>query len=226
MLAVNAKNAFALLPDAAWLEQVVAAERNVKVKKFGDPVEAFNYAAQEYECDNYEPGGELLWVPTLAQMELSPCYRDRFHDNAPVGGARNFLVISEASGLVAFLNDLEMLAAVFLDAPIGTVAWEVPDKLAAVRQVQKFVAKNVIPYGGYFPMDEFFMLKSLPVNKMVLLPYGAWMRANCILPPALHPYSLFGYADPVLNPTGIAPKMLPHSDILTDMVEEGGEVDV
>ena len=226
MITVNAKNAFALLPDVAWLKSVISAEKEVKVKKFDDSFEAFNYAAKEYEAYNFLPGGDLLWLPTLEQMQLNPWFRDGFHDNEPAGGIRVFVVISEAAGMasVGIFTHLDTLGAVFLDAPVGTEAWEVPDVPAAVGQIQRFVAKTVLPYSGYFPVDEFQMLKALPLNKMVLLPYGVWMQTVCFLPPGLQPYSLFGYAKPVLNPGGPPKPLLPAS--ATDSVEaKGGEND-
>ena len=224
-LSVNAKNAAAMLPSVAGLPQVIAAEKNISVKKFYNVNAAFDHVAREYQKQNYRPGGPNLNFPSQAQMETNPWYRDQYHDNVPASGDRFFVVISREAGHIGFFDRLDLLASVFIDAPVGTEAFEVSDLSSAVARIQAYVAEYILSFSGYFPVEQFRMVRALPLNQMVVLPYREWMRMNCILPPGLQPFSLFGYADPVLNPGG-PPKPLPPASAVTDTVEaKGGETE-
>ena len=226
ILTVNAKNAAALLPSAAWLQQVVAAEGFVSVKKFSNVYAAFDHVARVYQKQNYTPGGPKLWFPTLAELEAHPWYRDENHVDVPVGGERFFVVIPprEAGyvGHVGIFTRLDLLASVFIDAPYRTEAFEVQDLPAAVARIQSFIAENIMAFSGYFPMEEFSMVRCVPLNQMVALPYLAWMQANCVLPQGLQDFSLFGYAQPQLKPTG-KPESPPDAAHITPIIVEGGE---
>ncbi|MBR2183231.1 MAG: hypothetical protein IJ858_07400 [Acidaminococcaceae bacterium] len=221
-LTVNAKNAAALLPNPAGLQQVAAAEKFVSVKKFHNVNEAFIHVAKRYEKLNYVPDGRGFWFPTLAEMETNPWYRDGYHDNTTVVGQRFFVVISEEEGHVGIFTRLDMLASVFVDAPCGTEAFEVPDLAAAVARIQMHVAENILPFSGYFPTEKFRMVRNLPMNQMVTLPYLAFMQAHCILPSGLQTFSVYGYAEPQLMPSG---KQDPFSDSgrITPITIEGGD---
>lgn len=200
-LAVNAKNAAALLPNVACLQQVVAAEKFVSMKKFYDVDAAFDYVARKYQKQNYSPGGPDLCFPSLAQMELYPWYHDQYHDDTPASGDRFFVVISREAGHMGIFDRLNFLASVFVDAPVGTEAFEVQDLTAAVASVQAYVAENILAFSGYFPMEKFRMVHALPSNQMVVLPYREWMNANCVLPQGLKAYSRFGYKTSALKPS-------------------------
>lgn len=226
MFCINGRHSMAVFANPGWIKPIVDAEKEVSVKKHYNAYEAYTHAARKYQSDNYVDGGELLPVPDLAWFELNPWYRDKFHDGALVSGNRVFLVTSGAVGKVGIFTDLNLIGTVFIDAPVGTEAYEVPDVATAIGKIQTYVAENVLAFSGYFPIEEFRMLQNLPLNEMVQLPYGAWMRANCILPPALQPFSPFGYAEPSLSPAGTTPKPLPLSGSLMSNAEEGGENDV
>lgn len=226
ILTVNAKNAAALLPSAAWLQQVAAAERLVSLKKFSNANAAFDHVARVYQKQNYVPGGPELWFPTLAELESRPWYRDEHHLNIPPGGERFFVVIppKEAGyvGHMGIFTRLDLLASVFVDAPYRTEAFEAQDLPAAVARIQMFVSENIMAFSGYFPMEEFRMVRSIPLNQLVTLPYLAFMQKHCVLPQGLQDYSRFGYAQPQLAPSG-KPNPLPDPGRITPLVVEGGE---
>ena len=87
------------------------------------------------------------------------------------------------------------------------------------------VAENILPFSGYFPTEKFRMVRNLPMNQMVTLPYLAFMQAHCILPSGLQTFSVYGYAEPQLMPSG---KQDPFSDSgrITPITIEGGEKNV
>ena len=160
---------------------------------------------------------------TLAELEALPWYQDRYHDNTIINGERFFVVIPEKDvGHVGIFTRLDLLASVFVDAPYGTEAWEAPDLAAAVARIQVYVAENILLFSGYFPMEKFRMIRDLPLNQMVSLPYLAWMQSYCVLPQGLQDFSLFGYAQPQLKPTG-KPESPPDAGHITPIIVEGGE---
>ena len=222
ILSVNAKNAAAMLPGAAGLQQVVAAEKSVSVKKFYNVYAAFDHVAREYQKQNYRPGGPDLYFPSQEEMEINPWFRDRYHDNVPASGDRFFVVTSGEAGHIGIFNRLDFLASVFIDAPVGTEAVEVPDLSAAVARVQTYVAENIMSFSAYVPAEQFRMVHALPLNEMVKLPYLAWMQAHCVLPQGLRGYSRFGYAQPPLAPVGKT-GLLPADGRIECVNQKGGE---
>ncbi len=225
VLTLNAENAAALLPNVAWLQGVASAEKSVSVKKFSNINEAFAHVSRKYQAQNYTPGGPVLGFPSLAELELRPWYRDIYHTNISTDtDNRFFVVISREAGHVGVFTQLEFLASVFMEAPFGTEAFEVSDLDAAVASIQAYVAENILPFSGYFPLEDFRMVRNLPLNQMAVLPYSAWMQANCLLPQGLQGFSVFGYAQPQLMPNG-KPGLLPETGGIDVVAVEGGEND-
>ncbi len=224
ILALNAKNAAALLPNVACLQAVAAAEKSVSVKKFSSIHEAFDHVSRKYQEQNYTPGGPVLDFPSLAELEIRPWYQDIYHRNIPAGIDRVFVVISGDAGHVGIFTQVEFLASVFMDAPFGTEALEVTDLGAGIASVQMYVAKNIMAYSGYFPVEKFRMVRDIPLNRMMGLPYLKFMQANCLLPQGLQGFSAFGYAQPQLMPNG-KPGLLTTDSGIDVVAAEGGEND-
>lgn len=206
---INFRNGLAISPYTGWIGQITRAERAVKIAKHADEFGAFNYGSKEYEAQNYVPGGPLLTVPGLAGFQQSPWFVDRFHKRLePADTGRHFLLFAKMPGRVGYFTDVDILVSAMDSEPVGTYAIEVPDKVAAVGSLQSLIAKEVLRFSGYFDDRTFHMLQDVPVNQLIDLPYVAWMHAHCVLPPGLHTYSIYGYAEPALEPHG-QPKELP-----------------
>lgn len=205
---INFKNGLAISPYTSWVGEIVSAEREVTIVKHSDEWAAHNYGGEKYEKQNYFPNGPLLTVPSLAQFQQFPWYTDRFHKISPVNLIRHFMFYSAKPGRVGYFTDIELVKSALDSEPVGTYAVEVPDKAAAVGDLQRLIAKEVLRFSGYFDTRDFQMLCDLPVNQLNDLPYVAWMRVHCVLPSGLQGFSVYGYAEPALEPHG-QPKELP-----------------
>lgn len=226
MFTINFKNGMAIFPNAGWMGTIVSAERDVTIVKHANEWPAFNYCVEKYERQNYVPGGPLLDVPSLAQMQQCPWYINRFHKPAVLENAvRHFVIISATPGRVGYFTDIDLLQTVMINEPVGTVALEMLDKVAVIRYLQSLIAKDILRFSGYFDTREFEMLQDVYVNTIMNLHYYAWMKEHCILPPGLQPFSPFGYAEPALSPAGTTPKKLSPSGTLMNNAGKGGESD-
>lgn len=220
---INFKNGMAICPHTGWIGQIVRAERAVKIAKHTDDWVAFNYGSKEYEAQNYVSSGPLLTVPGLAVFHQHPWFVDRFHKPSPsVDTGRHFLLFSKRPGRIGYFTDIDILVAAMDSEPVGTVAVEVPDTMAAIGDLQRLIAKEVLRFSGYFDTRDFQMLENVPVNQLVDLPYLAFMQAHCILPSGLQTFSVYGYAEPQLAPSG-KPDPLPDPGCIAPLVVEGGD---
>ena len=207
---LNFKNGMSIVQNSGWIGAVVSAERDVTIVKHADEWAGYNDCADKYEKQNYVPGGPLLTVPSLAQMQQYPWYNDRFHKQAPpVNTPRHFLIISATPGRVGYFTDIDLLQTAMVNEPVGTIALEMPDKVTAVGYLQRLIAREVLRFSGYFDTRDFAMLQDVYVNVLMDLHYYAWMKEHCVLPFGLQGFSEYGYAEPILGPKEQM-KELPH----------------
>ena len=199
--ALNFKNGMAIIQNAGWIGAIVSAERDVTIIKHADEWFGFNDCADKYEKQNFIPGGPLLTVPSLAQMQQYPWYTNRFHKQAsPVNTVRHFVTISATPGRMGYFTDIDLLQTVMVNEPIGTITLEMLDKAATVGYLQRLIAREVLRFSGYFDTRDFAMLQDVCVNEFMDLNYCSWMKEHCVLPFGLQGFSRYGYAEPSLEP--------------------------
>ena len=199
---VNFKNGSALLPDIGAVRTVVLAEQNVTIETHGNIKSAYFGMVQRYEDGNYEPDGTILGVPSQEYFQCNAWWRDGHYQPVTVGLPRQFVVFSAIPERVGYYSELDCLLVALLEEPVGTIAYEVDSYAAAVHLVQKYIAKTVGCFSGYFDSAaEFRMVRNLRPNCMMILPYREWMQEHCALPAFLQDYSSFGYKTPALKPS-------------------------